>query len=59
MPENITVHGFLGSFDCNLYDSSYFSIVPETQTFDMYSWFPIYFAFVEEEYLESGQVIEI
>ena len=51
------MHGFLGSFDCNLYDSSYFSIVPESQTIDMYSWFPIYFAFVEEEYLEIGQVI--
>lgn len=25
----------------------------------MYSWFPIYFAFIEEEYLEKGQVIEI
>lgn len=48
------LHGFEGSFDCNLFEKAYFSIVPETLTKDFYSWFPIYFAFKDEEQLKIG-----
>lgn len=38
-------HGFVGYFDCCLYDDIYLSIVPSTQNANMFSWFPIYFPF--------------
>ena len=36
-------HGFIGYFDCCLFENIYLSIVPTTQNANMFSWFPIYF----------------
>lgn len=36
-------HGFVGYFDCCLYQDISLSIVPTTQNDDMYSWFPLFF----------------
>lgn len=57
--EDICLHGFEGSFDCNLYGRGYFSIVPENKDKHFYSWFPLFFAFREEEAMEAGEMIVI
>lgn len=36
-------HGFVGYFDCCLFEDVNLSILPSTQNANMYSWFPIYF----------------
>ena len=53
------LHGFEGTFDCNLYGKAYFSIAPENRDKDFYSWFPLYFAFTQEERLQKGQRLAI
>lgn len=40
---NTVCHGFVGYFDCCLFEDVHLSIVPSTQNADMFSWFPIYF----------------
>jgi protein arginine N-methyltransferase 5 len=39
----ITKHGIAGYFESNLYKNVKISILPETHTPDMFSWFPLYF----------------
>ena len=36
-------HGFVGYFDCCLFEDVHLSTVPSTQNANMFSWFPIYF----------------
>lgn len=38
-----TLHGFSGYFSCVLFDDVTLSIVPETHSKGMISWFPIFF----------------
>ncbi|CAI8040960.1 Protein arginine N-methyltransferase 5, partial [Geodia barretti] len=44
--ESITMHGFAGYFDTNLYDHIKLSIEPTTYSDGMISWFPIFFPLV-------------
>jgi hypothetical protein len=57
--EKIAVHGFQGSFDCNLFGNAFFTIVPEMNKIDSYSWFPLFFSFKEEELVQAGEKITI
>ena len=41
--ENMTVHGFVGYFESVLYKNVLMSILPETHSKDLHSWFPMYF----------------
>jgi hypothetical protein len=43
--QNCVLHGFSGYFDTVLYKSIVLSIVPETHSRGMFSWFPIFFPF--------------
>lgn len=36
-------HGFVGYFDCQLYEDVWLSILPATKNTNMNSWFPIFF----------------
>ena len=55
--EDIVVDGLLGSFDCLLFGKGWMSIVPERPTIDMHSWFPLFFSFLEQEFIRSGESI--
>jgi len=41
--QNCVLHGFSGYFDTVLYKNIILSIVPETHSRGMFSWFPIFF----------------
>jgi len=41
--QNCVLHGFSGYFDTVLYKNIVLSIVPETHSRGMFSWFPIFF----------------
>jgi protein arginine N-methyltransferase 5 len=38
-----TLHGIAGYFDCHLYKDILLSIVPETHSKGLFSWFPMFF----------------
>ena len=62
-----TVHGFLGTFHCVLYESiteaavdkksSIISIAPTTFSVGMFSWFPLYFPLREPQFAPPGSRI--
>ncbi|GFO27083.1 protein arginine N-methyltransferase 5 [Plakobranchus ocellatus] len=52
--EAAVVHGFAGYFDTQLYKDVMLSIVPDTHSPGMFSWFPIYFPIRTPIKLESG-----
>lgn len=41
--QDCTLHGIAGYFDCNLYKDVVLSIVPETHSEGLFSWFPMFF----------------
>lgn len=41
--QDSVLHGFSGYFDTVLYNGTMLSIVPETHSHGMFSWFPIFF----------------
>jgi len=43
--QDCVIHGFSGFFDTVLYKDVILSIVPETFSKGMFSWFPIFFPF--------------
>lgn len=56
-----TIHGFLGTFHCVLYQSitnnadiSTISIAPSTFSVGMFSWFPLYFPIKEPQIVPPG-----
>lgn len=53
------INGFAGYFTSGLYQHCELSILPEKPTFGMYSWYPLFFCFLDAEYLAKGQDIEI
>ncbi|KDD76850.1 PRMT5 arginine-N-methyltransferase [Helicosporidium sp. ATCC 50920] len=52
-------HGFVGYFDTELYGGVRLSIVPETHTPGMNSWFPIYFPVHAPFYVPKDSTIEV
>lgn len=56
---NTICHGFVGYFDCCLFNDIYLSILPSSQNCDMYSWFPIYFPVETPFDVQSNEIIEL
>ncbi|XP_052284761.1 protein arginine N-methyltransferase 5-like isoform X2 [Dreissena polymorpha] len=58
--ENTAVlHGFAGYFDTMLYKDVYLSILPETHSPGMFSWFPILFPVKSPVYLRGGDRVVV
>ncbi|EFA85493.1 protein arginine methyltransferase [Heterostelium album PN500] len=58
--ENDTMlHGFIGYFDCCLYDDVHISINPANFSTGMFSWFPIYFPIKEPINIQKGNKITL
>jgi protein arginine N-methyltransferase 5 len=53
------IHGFAGYFDAVLYKDVEISILPETHTSGMFSWFPIFFPLKKPIYATTECSIEI
>jgi len=53
------LHGFAGYFETVLYKDVSLSIVPETFSNGMFSWFPAYFPLVEPASLRGGEQLQI
>lgn len=57
--EDCVLHGFAGYFETVLYKDVCLSIVPETFSHGMFSWFPIYFPLVKPFLLKKGEEIQV
>ncbi|XP_005101573.1 protein arginine N-methyltransferase 5 [Aplysia californica] len=57
--QDALVHGFAGYFDTNLYKDVMLSIVPETHSPGMFSWFPILFPIRVPITMTKGSTISI
>ncbi|XP_067002260.2 protein arginine N-methyltransferase 5 [Anabrus simplex] len=57
--QNCVLHGFSGYFDTILYKNITLSIVPETHSKGMFSWFPIFFPIREPVQLKAGCDLEV
>ncbi|XP_057333940.1 protein arginine N-methyltransferase 5 [Microplitis mediator] len=57
--QNSVLHGFVGYFDVVLYENITLSIVPETHSPGMLSWFPIFFPIREPIPVKTGDEIEL
>lgn len=58
--ENTSVlHGFAGYFDTKLFGNVYLSIVPQTHSPGMFSWFPILFPIKTPVYLKKGSRVVV
>ncbi|ESN96246.1 hypothetical protein HELRODRAFT_68344 [Helobdella robusta] len=53
------LHGFSGYFHCILYKNVSISIVPDTHTPGMFSWFPIYFPLKEPILLKKTDILTV
>uniref|UniRef100_A0A7S0BKQ5 Protein arginine N-methyltransferase n=1 Tax=Rhodosorus marinus TaxID=101924 RepID=A0A7S0BKQ5_9RHOD len=56
--EDYMLHGFVGYFDAMLYGGIDISILPETHTPKMFSWYSIYFPIVSPLLLRKGEVLD-
>ena len=61
IPCDSLLHGFAGYFHCTLYDDVFISIVPESHSPGMFSWFPIFFPLLNPIPVSQGSnlVVEI
>ncbi|XP_065210237.1 protein arginine N-methyltransferase 5 [Planococcus citri] len=57
--QDSVLHGFSGFFDTVLYKDVILSIVPETYSEGMFSWFPIFFPIKEPVQLRKGDKVEV
>lgn len=57
--ETNMMHGFAGYFETTLYGNIKLSILPETFSEGMFSWFPLYFPISSPVYCESGKPITV
>uniref|UniRef100_A0A1B6CEQ6 Protein arginine N-methyltransferase n=1 Tax=Clastoptera arizonana TaxID=38151 RepID=A0A1B6CEQ6_9HEMI len=57
--QDAVLHGFAGFFDTVLYKDITLSILPETHSSGMLSWFPIYFPIKEPVHLLAGQELVV
>ncbi|TFJ82032.1 hypothetical protein NSK_006700 [Nannochloropsis salina CCMP1776] len=58
-PMAATIHGFAGYFEAQLYKDIYISIVPQTFSTGMFSWFPLYFPLRTPAYAPEASTVEI
>merc|ERR1719277_1690822 len=59
IPVDSLLHGFAGYFDCQLYKDVTLSIVPETHSPGMFSWFPLYFPIREPMQISGGETLSM
>ncbi|KAJ3320590.1 Protein arginine N-methyltransferase 5 [Blyttiomyces sp. JEL0837] len=59
IPEANVLHGIAGYFEATLYKDVMLSILPETHSPGMFSWFPIFFPLKVPIYLEKKSLLEI
>lgn len=57
--QDCVLHGFAGYFETVLYKDVYLSIVPETFSDGMFSWFPAYFPLIKPILLHKGEELQI
>lgn len=57
--QDCVLHGFAGYFETVLYKDVRLSIVPESFSDGMFSWFPAYFPLVKPILLDKGEEIQI
>ncbi|KAL4100628.1 hypothetical protein QTP88_020664 [Uroleucon formosanum] len=57
--QDCVLHGFAGYFETVLYKDVRLSIVPESFSDGMFSWFPAYFPLVRPILLDKGEEIQI
>jgi len=57
--ESAVIHGFAGYFHTVLYKTHCLSIVPESYSVGMFSWFPIYFPIREPILIPKGSNVEL
>lgn len=58
-PVSATVHGFAGYFEAKLFGDIAISIVPQTFSTGMFSWFPIYIPLRTPVYARKGTAVEL
>lgn len=58
-PVGATVHGFAGYFEAKLFGDIAISIVPQTFSTGMFSWFPIYIPLRTPVYASKGSAVEV
>lgn len=56
---DLVLHGFSGYFHCTLYKDVTISIVPDTHTPRMFSWFPIYLPIRNPQSLKAGEELVV
>lgn len=57
--QDCILHGFAGYFETILYKDVKLSIVPETFSEGMFSWFPAYFPLIKPTFLHTGEELQI
>ena len=57
IPCDSILHGFAGYFYCQLYDDVFISIVPETHSPGMFSWFPLFFPLLQPVHVARHSTI--
>ncbi|KAK2156327.1 hypothetical protein LSH36_216g04041 [Paralvinella palmiformis] len=57
--EDTVLHGFGGYFHCVLFGDITISIVPETHSPGMFSWFPMFFPIKEPLHLKAGDRLKL
>jgi len=57
--QNAVVHGLVGYFECQLYKDVWMSILPDTFSSGMFSWFPIVFPIVNPVAVKKGEDIGV
>jgi len=57
--QDCVLHGFAGYFETVLYKDVRLSIVPESFSDGMFSWFPAYFPLIKPILLDKGEEIQI
>lgn len=57
--QDCVLHGFAGYFDTVLYKDIHLSIVPETFSEGMFSWFPAYFPLMKPMLLNKGEELQV
>ena len=59
IPCDSVLHGFAGYFHCTLYDNIYISIVPDTHSPGMFSWFPLFFPLLNPVHVTKGSEVTV
>lgn len=56
---NMTLHGFAGTFESELFEGVMLSIKPDTHTAGMFSWFPLYLPLATPILVRAGDKVTV